>query len=256
MTVQGIDFAATRPSQVKAIDDDPRWEVMTTLICDNSLLRTGIQQILSGTTFAIAEGRTGPNLGLPLEQGQEPALIIIMASQSSMPTLIEMVRLAKESCPAARVVALVDQVNPDLMRVGLEAGVDGICLTGAERQVLIKSLELVMLGESVLPSATICSLLGAAARRLLIEPQDSTGPEAKPVVLRAHNLSTREAEVLTCLMDGEPNKIIARKLDITEATVKVHVKALLRKIGAANRTQAAIWATEHLPSNARASLNA
>jgi two-component system nitrate/nitrite response regulator NarL len=47
-------------------------------------------------------------------------------------------------------------------------------------------------------------------------------------------------------MEGEPNKIIARKLHVTEATVKVHVKAVLRKIGVANRTQAAMWAKGHL----------
>jgi len=47
-------------------------------------------------------------------------------------------------------------------------------------------------------------------------------------------------------MRGEPNKVIAKRLDITEATIKVHVKAILRKVGVANRTQAAMWAKEHL----------
>ncbi|MBL0408620.1 response regulator transcription factor, partial [Microvirga aerilata] len=61
-----------------------------------------------------------------------------------------------------------------------------------------------------------------------------------------HRLSPREAEILRSLMRGEPNKVIAKRLDVTEATVKVHVKAILRKVGAANRTQAALWATNHL----------
>jgi two-component system nitrate/nitrite response regulator NarL len=61
-----------------------------------------------------------------------------------------------------------------------------------------------------------------------------------------HKLSNREAEILRCIMQGEPNKVIARKLEVTEATIKVHVKAILRKIGAANRTQAAMWANENL----------
>ena len=59
-------------------------------------------------------------------------------------------------------------------------------------------------------------------------------------------LSNREAEILHCLMQGAPNKIIARQLDVAEATVKVHVKAILRRISVANRTQAAMWAVEHL----------
>jgi two-component system nitrate/nitrite response regulator NarL len=57
----------------------------------------------------------------------------------------------------------------------------------------------------------------------------------------------REIIILRCLMDGDSNKVIARKCDIAEATVKVHVKAILRKIKAKNRTQAALWATTHLP---------
>jgi two-component system nitrate/nitrite response regulator NarL len=62
-------------------------------------------------------------------------------------------------------------------------------------------------------------------------------------------LSVRETVILRCLMEGDSNKLIARKFDITEATVKVHVKAILRKIRAKNRTQAAIWAASHLPSS-------
>ena len=54
-------------------------------------------------------------------------------------------------------------------------------------------------------------------------------------------LSPREKSILRCLVNGDSNKCIARKIDITEATVKVHVKAILRKIRVQNRTQAAIW---------------
>ena len=55
-------------------------------------------------------------------------------------------------------------------------------------------------------------------------------------------LSAREKSILRCMVDGDSNKVIARKIDITEATVKVHVKAILRKIRVHNRTQGAIWA--------------
>ena len=60
-----------------------------------------------------------------------------------------------------------------------------------------------------------------------------------------HGLSEREEQVLRDLVKGLPNKIIARKRDIAEATVKVHLKSILRKIRMANRTQAAIWALEN-----------
>ena len=47
--------------------------------------------------------------------------------------------------------------------------------------------------------------------------------------------------ILRCIIEGDSNKCIARKIDVTEATVKVHVKAILRKIRVQNRTQAAVW---------------
>jgi two-component system, NarL family, nitrate/nitrite response regulator NarL len=72
------------------------------------------------------------------------------------------------------------------------------------------------------------------------QPPD-TDEEARP----KPQLSGREAAILNALIRGAPNKIIAYQLSITEATAKVHVKAILRKIQAKNRTQAAIWALHH-----------
>jgi two-component system nitrate/nitrite response regulator NarL len=120
---------------------------------------------------------------------------------------------------------------------------------GSSREVLIKSLELVVLGQLVLPTELITSLLNRA------EASDAQWPQGRPsdrrVVpegQRTGRLSAREAEILRHLMEGAANKVIARKLDVAEATVKVHIKAILRKVGAANRTQAAMWASTYLPT--------
>jgi two-component system nitrate/nitrite response regulator NarL len=72
--------------------------------------------------------------------------------------------------------------------------------------------------------------------------------------LEGHKLSEREIEILQCLVEGNSNKVIANRLRITEATVKVHLKSILRKIDVSNRTQAAIWAlnqgfSAHAPEN-------
>jgi two-component system nitrate/nitrite response regulator NarL len=76
--------------------------------------------------------------------------------------------------------------------------------------------------------------------------QDDSAAEASLSDLKACKLSAREMEIVGLLKEGAPNKVIALKLDITEATIKVHVKAILRKIGASNRTQAAMWAQQHM----------
>jgi two-component system nitrate/nitrite response regulator NarL len=71
-------------------------------------------------------------------------------------------------------------------------------------------------------------------------------PDSSTTAPQGLQLSAQEAVILRGLVEGYPNKIIANRLQITEATVKVHVKAILRKIRAKNRTQAAIWAVRHL----------
>jgi two-component system nitrate/nitrite response regulator NarL len=118
--------------------------------------------------------------------------------------------------------------------------------------VLVKYLDLVMLGETVFPSAMFLASLSAGEKATRIEAATGDGPESLQAISAGspiRTLSSREAEILHCLMQGAPNKIIARKLEVAEATVKVHIKAILRKIRVTNRTQAAMWAVAHLPTS-------
>jgi DNA-binding CsgD family transcriptional regulator len=75
----------------------------------------------------------------------------------------------------------------------------------------------------------------------------TTSSETGAVKSGLQTLSARESVILSCLLEGSPTKLIARKLEVSEATVKVMVKSILRRINARNRTQAALWAREHLP---------
>jgi two-component system nitrate/nitrite response regulator NarL len=120
-------------------------------------------------------------------------------------------------------------------------------------EALLQSLELVWLGAVVIPQSLI---------RTISHVQD-TGPVCPPSIETAFGcaqpqstaaqspdparLSGREKTILKELTRGASNKHIARELNIAEATVKIHVRSLLHKIGVDNRTQAAIWAVDHLP---------
>jgi two-component system nitrate/nitrite response regulator NarL len=174
-------------------------------------------------------------------------LLIIEASQNTG-RVLEVVRQMGEQSPETRIVALADQFDLGFVQTAHEVGVNGFCLTTSGPDVLIKALELVMLGESILPFGVVRLLLERAPQAGNQPVQDDCVAASKRSELTACKLSAREAEILGCLTKGEPNKIIARRLDITEATIKVHVKAILRKIGASNRTQAAMWASQRLPS--------
>ncbi len=101
-----------------------------------------------------------------------------------------------------------------------------------------------MMGETIFPPAFMSFVLGSEGDpRGEAAPRDENNQETLIRTERtlAPQLSTREKSILRCLIEGDSNKCIARKIDIAEATVKVHVKAILRKIRVQNRTQAAIW---------------
>jgi two-component system nitrate/nitrite response regulator NarL len=245
MTAQALTLVHNTSSDIVTPSRSPVPAVQTALISDSALLRSGLQHILKDTPFAIAEAAsvTGPRR---LHHcAVNTALMIIEASQNTGHVL-EVVRQVRERSPETRIVALADQFDLGFVRTAHQAGVTGFCSTASGPEVLIKSLELVMLGERVLPVAILRSVLDAVPQKQEQPLQDNM---AEPTLsdLKACKLSPREAEILGCLREGAPNKIIARKFDVTEATVKVHVKAILRKIGAANRTQAAMWASQRLP---------
>ncbi len=254
MISQRTNRAAACPPQAATNACGSGLKIATALLCESPLLRAGLQHILSGTPFVVAEAGSDTS-AIPIRrETQEPALCLIEANQDAK-QVSKVVRQARECFPKARVVALADQFDLCRVRLVLNAGVDGFCLTGASREVLIKSLELVMLGETILPTVAMHSVLD----RLAQSPQSETlGSTATPNSSdpKAQKLSNREMEVLDCLRDGSSNKVIALKLDVAEATIKVHVKAVLRKIGASNRTQAAMWATAHLMTKGKAALNA
>jgi two-component system nitrate/nitrite response regulator NarL len=213
--------------------------VATASISGSFLIRNGLRRALEGTQFSIVE--EGP--ARTLDQLSAPALrvgLFIVDATQSPKQILESIERVRQLCPNARIVTLVDQLDLAVLRLGNEAGVDSFCLATSAPEVLVNVLELTMMGEKFVPGAALHAIFNQ-------ERQPSSAYEQKEPDPRAKTLSPREAVILQSLMGGDANKIIARKLDITEATIKVHVKSILRKIGAANRTQAAMWATENLP---------
>jgi two-component system nitrate/nitrite response regulator NarL len=211
--------------------------VTTVLVCQNNLIRSGISHILSGTRFVLSDET--------LEQRSElVGLCLIHADQAADEVSATAERL-KSQWPSARVVLLTEAMEPAAMMQALQAGLDGLCSTAMSREPLITALELVMLGETFIAPAFTFRLADEATRRQQARPNAAivVGPAADAV---ANNLSPREAMILRHLTQGASNKLIARELGLAEATVKVHLKAILRKVRAANRTQAAMWARQHM----------
>ncbi|UVF19364.1 response regulator transcription factor [Microvirga terrae] len=231
--------------QILPIAQDPFQNVATVLICQNLLLRTGISHILSGTRFTLSRESFEDLSNLPAFADDEPALFIICDSRS----IAEYASAAEElkaRHPSAKVVVLADAMEPESVMELCRAGLDGFCPTSMDRHALVKALEIVILGETYIPASIGLTLLEQVRQgRARFSHSSAPAPANDPAALQ-NKLSDREAQILRCLTQGASNKIIARELGVAEATVKVHIKAILRKVKASNRTQAAMWATGNL----------
>jgi two-component system, NarL family, nitrate/nitrite response regulator NarL len=190
----------------------------TILIESNRLFRQGLKHLLADTRFAVeAEfSTTGQAVDGAVTSG-----LVIVGEAGDLNAL-------QSAYPGVRIVILASDFAVDALRDAMNAGADGYLMKDVSPEALIQSLELVMIGEKVFPTNLASMLLSL----------DS----APSPVNSLRGLSPREQEILQALVTGASNKLIAIKLGITEATVKVHLKTLLRKIDVNNRTQAAIWA--------------
>lgn len=205
------------------------------LISQNDISREGLSAILSAEGFNVI-GSVGSIAELDAALAAEGFLAIVDLTGSDNPG--DSVQQLRDDYANAIVVVLSDSFDMEAMLDCFEAGAQGYISKSLRSQPLIAALRLASMGEYVFPS----ELAGALGSRQFT-PQQPQPFGVKE--LDNANLSPREHDVLCCLMAGYPNKSIARHLDVCEATVKVHVKAILRKLNVRNRTQAAIWANSH-----------
>jgi two-component system nitrate/nitrite response regulator NarL len=141
------------------------------------------------------------------------------------------------------VVVLTDPDAPQTALQYFVSGVNGCLFKNVDSDTIALCLNLVRLGERVFPSELVADLI--AKYGPLMKPGGSPGPRVSARTPHEARLSERECAILACLVHGASNKQIGLRFDLSESTVKVHIRNILRKIRASNRTQAAIWAMQH-----------
>lgn len=203
------------------------------LIVENEIIREGISRILIDRNFEIVVSVSSI---AELRAHSQPGLEIVVMALGSADLVADAAAELAAACPEARRVLTATDFQFDDMIQAYGHGIDGLILSGASSDQFAGALRLVALGERVLPGKVADYLSG----RTIAER-----PLAGSRVQASSGLSHREIDILSHLVDGDANKVIARRLNITEATVKVHVKTILRKLQLANRTQAAIWAARN-----------
>jgi two-component system nitrate/nitrite response regulator NarL len=211
--------------------------VRTYLVDANRLSRDGLARIFSESRFQIIGEADG--LSSLLDQSGEDGGgvdLIILDSNILEDRVGESIGALRQALPNAKTVILGNSQQPEVLLECFSAGADGCLLKDISSAALLESLDLVLLSERVFPSQLLT---------LVMRGNASFGVRQPVAAVSEARLSERELQILRYLVAGHSNKVIANRLDVTEATVKVHLKSILRKIKAQNRTQAAIWALNH-----------
>ncbi len=210
----------------------------------SSLLKEGVERILRSANFRICASSSAQAPSASKATPDQRLLLIVQAGDD-FDGVIEQIELFKSRHPGGRIAIVTDCYRLDQLISVFRAGAHGYFVDVMTSDAFIKSIELVTMGETIFPPALLSAILD---RDSYIEDKVPLSPDNDETIIVAPEdnfapqLSPRERAILRCLIEGGSNKSIARKISIAEATVKVHIKAILRKIRVHNRTQAAIWA--------------
>ena len=210
------------------------------LIDAHELSREGLKLLLHSDSFdVIGATRSLDEARAAVAEGLQPDLVLFLLDHLGESESAASLQQIRAGFAAFKFVIITAEGSPSLSAFCLEAGING-CLTGdMSTRALTQSLRLIMLGQEIFPAPAGVLPIEATSHARHNPGQGSALPGS------GRSLSGRESEILGKLLLGHSNKMIARELVISEATVKVHLKALLRKLNARNRTQAAIWAMEN-----------
>lgn len=212
--------------------------VPTYILQSDGLFREGLRLILSKTRFR-PQG-CAINLedisGIP----DNRPILFIAAVDANQSVICSKIR---SRYPLAYIVAVADESDPASLASALDDGANAAIFNTVSPSELVSTLQAVINGKLILIDARLWPL----------ETQPRAEDRSSPPLVNAMpwdvadepsamKLSAREIAILERIGRGDSNKQVARFFRIAEPTVKAHVKAILRKIGASNRTQAAIWA--------------
>jgi len=215
------------------------------LIDDHALVRRGIEQLLQSRGVQVVASVSSGEEGIRRARELPADLILLDVKMPGMSGIETLKRLRAEGIKTKVVMLTMSREDADLA-AALKAGAQGYVLKDIEPEELLPTLEAAMGGEHVVAR----EMVGSLARQ--VGGKGARGREGSGDAAPFAELTPREREILEALADGLSNKMIARALQITDGTVKLHVKAILRKLGVRSRVEAAVAAVEQGLGRARA----
>ena len=205
------------------------------LIDDHALFRIGLSELLERRGLEVVEAVGDCSLGIQQVVEQQPDVVLLDMRMPEM-TGLEVLRQLRTMGQSMPIVILTTSRDETDVIDSLQAGAQGYLLKDMEPDDLIQSLNDIVNGQTVVANE-LTMVLAKAVR--------GDGPEevASPGAAMA-SLTPREREILCLLAEGQSNKVIANNLGISDGTVKLHVKAILRKLEVHSRVEAAVIAVE------------
>jgi two-component system nitrate/nitrite response regulator NarL len=209
------------------MSEDVVWKIM--LVDDHPLLRKGLNQLieLEDDMEVIAEASDGKS-AITLAEELEPDLIVLDLNMQGMDGL-ETLHAMRNAQVTSRIIMLTVSDNDEDVVRAITFGADGYLLKDMDPEQIIVRLREALNGTMVISDKLTHVLIGALRK----------GDDGRTKQLAS--LTSRELEILKLIAKGLSNKLIARELDISDGTVKVHVKHVLKKLGLRSRVEAAVW---------------
>jgi len=207
------------------------------LIDDHALFRVGLKGLLERSGVEVIGCAGNGREGIELVHELKPDIVLLDMRIPDM-SGIEVLKALREGGAGMPVVMLTTSDRKEDLVESLRCGAQGYLLKEMEPEELVTALHNILDGKTVI-APDLTSVLAQAVQGGEEEPRDeeSGSPFA--------TLTPREMEILTHLAIGQSNKVIARDLGISIGTVKLHVKAILRKLGVHSRVEAAVMAVEN-----------
>jgi two-component system, NarL family, nitrate/nitrite response regulator NarL len=203
--------------------------VVAAVVSRERLFRDGVECILRDRGFVIGYSAAQVReLLAELRDGARPEVLILLGALPLGPDEMAALRAARDTVPNVRIIMLAeDDADPALLERLVSLGVDALLPIDLSAEILVEAIRLVLLGEGFMFIEFMQRMLARRERHA-----EAAIPD----------LTKREFDIIRLVAEGCSNKTIADWLNSTEGAVKVEIRRLLRKVGAANRTQAAIWA--------------
>jgi two-component system, NarL family, nitrate/nitrite response regulator NarL len=205
------------------------------LIDDHALFRVGLEGLLERRGIKVVAAVGEPLSGMDLIESHQPDVVLLDLRMPEMSGL-ELLRQLNRDHPRLPVVMLTTSSDENDLAECLRNGARGYLLKDMEPDELVVALHDIVDGKTVVAPGLTSALAN------LVKHGGHSG--RRDPVTRFSELTPREMEILCHLSEGQSNKVIARNLSISDGTVKLHVKAILRKLGVHSRVEAAVMAVE------------